>query len=368
MDINTETVILPPPDENEVYAERKKEVLKRICFFFSLLLILTSLSVHICIGVSALQSGDDVREAFLLSLILPSFTGSEAFSEEEITEIHIPEKNTDTSVESPTPQTEKSSVSANLSAPFPSLKNETSYNPDLEVLFNSPDPIEKADKLYEKYFEDEPLVLIYHTHATESYLDTNDTGSYRSHDPERNMIAIGKVICDMLKEHGVVSLHATEMFDLKSYNAAYSNSAAAVEELMEKYPSLQYAIDVHRDSITDRDGNCISADYEYNGEIASQLMFVCGTDEGGSGHTEWRKNLTTVLHLGNIMKDRFPSSLRPINLRRASFYQDKTPGAMLLEIGSTGNTMAEAKRAAEHFAVCLAEYVTGKAPQPSDGT
>jgi stage II sporulation protein P len=145
------------------------------------------------------------------------------------------------------------------------------------------------------------------------------------------------------------------MFDESSYNTSYNNSSAAVQKAIKKYPSLRYIIDIHRDSVTDENGNCVSADFTYNEKNAAQMMFVVGTDEGGSGHTEWRNNLTTVLHLQDRLCAAAPSSMRPINLRKASFYQDKSPGAMLVEIGTVGNTLEEAKISAELFANALAD-------------
>jgi stage II sporulation protein P len=176
------------------------------------------------------------------------------------------------------------------------------------------------------------------------------------------MIAVGQAAKDTLEANGIKTVHLTEMFDQSSFNDAYSKSAEAVKKVMTQYPSIQYAIDLHRDSITDGNGNCISADFTFKEKAAAQIMFVVGTDEGGSGHTEWRKNLTTVLHLQERLYSMEPRSVRPINLRRASFYQDKSAGAMLVEIGTCGNTIEEAKRSAVIFADALAGYILGKKP------
>ena len=89
-------------------------------------------------------------------------------------------------------------------------------------------------------------------------------------------------------------------------------------------------------------------------------MLVCGTDEGGSSHTEWRKNLTTALQIQAKLYSDYKSLMRPINLRRASFYQDTTPASLLLECGTCANTVTEAKRSAVIFAKGLADYIKGK--------
>lgn len=242
------------------------------------------------------------------------------------------------------------------------LSNQTSYSPDLSGLYKAPSPIQKRDKLYERYLEGEPLVLVYHTHATESYSDTNDTGSFRTSDPSRSVVSVGEVFCQTLERAGIPSVHMTELFDGESYNDAYYNSSSAVAEFLKEHPSVQYVIDLHRDCIMTEDDKFVSASFTdaKTGEDFAQLMFVVGTDEGGSSHTEWEDNLTVALHIQKELHGKYPSLMRPVNLRSASFYQHTSPGAMLLEFGSCGNTLDEAKRSAVLFALELADYVIGE--------
>ncbi len=338
--------------------ERRRAAARKGALVFCTLLVLISLSAHI-LGAVVLYgfiTGEEIKTMLICS-VLPDYICAEALSEKEPTEVLPPET---TSVPPETEAVSAESEEIPLQLPPFLLKNETSYHPDLEVLYNSPNPILKADRLYEKYTEDVPLVLIYHTHATESYSDTGTDGSYRSDDPEKNMIAVGRVIASALEANGIKTIHLTEMFDLKSYNDSYYNSASAVEQLTEEYPSIQYIIDVHRDSVVDSNGNYLSADFRYGELSAAQMMFVVGTDEGGSEHVNWRSNLTAVLHLEEKLLRDAPDSMRPINLRIASFYQHRSPGAMLLEIGTCENTLLEAKRSAVIFACALSEYVLGK--------
>lgn len=86
-------------------------------------------------------------------------------------------------------------------------------------------------------------------------------------------------------------------------------------------------------------------------------MLVCGTDEGGSGHTEWRDNLSFALTLQAALHTSYSGLMRPINLRTASFYQDLRKGSLLLEVGTSANTLAEAKRSAVLFAAALADHI-----------
>ena len=69
------------------------------------------------------------------------------------------------------------------------LTNETAYKPDLIALLNSPYPITRAEpafiKLGTKKNNDDPLVLILHTHGTEAYYPL-----IRSTNAKENIISI----------------------------------------------------------------------------------------------------------------------------------------------------------------------------------
>ncbi len=298
---------------------------------------------------------DDALSGLLTSHLLPSYTFAERSIALEYYEAEILPPNVDIEAE----DILQNDSSASAENGF-QLANQTSYSPDLNALAAMPSPIEKMDKLYERYLEGEPLVLVYHTHATESYSDTNDNGAFRSHDSSRNVVSVGSVFCAALERAGIPSVHMTELFDGESYNDAYYNSSTAVAEFLKDHPSVKYVIDLHRDCIMTADGKYIAPTYtDVSGVTAAQIMFVVGTDEGGSGHTEWEKNLTVALQLQSALSENYKGLMRPINLRSPSFYQHTSPGAMLLEMGSCANTLAEAKISAVYFAVTLAEYIKG---------
>ena len=70
----------------------------------------------------------------------------------------------------------------------------------------------------------------------------------------------------------------------------------------------------------------------------------------GSGFSHWQENLSLALKLCAQLERQHPGITRPIQLRRATFNQDLSPGALLIEVGAAGNTRSEALRAAEELA------------------
>lgn len=218
----------------------------------------------------------------------------------------------------------------------------------------------------------EPLVLILHTHATESYLfdDTDlselapegvetyylpEEQSFRSKDNEKNVVAVGAVFAEVLNENGIPALHCTVQHDAEDFNSAYTYAAATIRSYLERYPSIEYVIDLHRDSIA-RGDDLVKTVCTVDGAPSAQVMLVVGTNERG-GHPNWLDNLAVQAAYKDAMDARYPRLSRSLYLRSARFNQEYRTGSMLLEVGSSANTLEEAKTAARAAALCLAEVI-----------
>ncbi|MBE6617447.1 MAG: hypothetical protein E7627_05880 [Ruminococcaceae bacterium] len=239
-----------------------------------------------------------------------------------------------------------------------SLNNETPYSPDMSEILNSHRAISPLDELLSEYGSDAPIVLIIHTHGSEGYSDSADS-SYRTEDKSKNVVAIGKIIADKLNAAGISTIHCDTLFDAEDFNMAYYNASLEIRRVLKEYPSVSYIIDVHRDSVELSDGTHYPLKAEADGHIAAQLMFVVGTDHGGSGHTGWRDNLSLAARIQYSIGTGYPALMRNVNLRSASFNQQYTKGSLILEVGSSGNTLDEAKISADIFANALIREIKG---------
>ncbi len=209
-----------------------------------------------------------------------------------------------------------------------------------------------------------PLVLIYHTHGTESYAEEGVT-SYskkdlpRSHDTEKNVVAVGKALADTLNACGVPTMHLTTMFDAESYNDSYTYSNRAVRDYMEQYPTIQYAFDIHRDAL-------VSDSYVYKtvtmdaATPVAQVMLVVGTDAGGANHPHWRDTFSFAVDTQYLLTHRLNNIVRPICIKKSSYYQQYTGLGYLIEIGTCVNTLAEAKASAVILGEALAGLILAK--------
>lgn len=200
---------------------------------------------------------------------------------------------------------------------------------------------------------EEPKVLIVHTHGSESFAPTGEyreTTPYHTLNTDYNMVSIGTYVAELLEQAGISVLHDTALHDEPSYNAAYNNSRKSVQAYLQEYPSILLVLDLHRDSIEDEAGNQVVQTVFAQGETLAPLMLVVGTDYGGLEHPNWQENMALALKLQTQLEGICPGICRKINLRTQRFNQDLSPGAMLVEVGASGNTRQEALRAAQVLA------------------
>lgn len=208
---------------------------------------------------------------------------------------------------------------------------------------------------------DEPLILIVHTHATESYTgDYDGAEDYHTADTDCNVVRVGQAIADRLNAAGIITLHDKTLNDLPGYDSAYERTAQVISRYLEEYPSIRMVIDVHRDAVTATDGTELAMTAELEGEPAAKLLFVMGTDAGGLEHPNWRDNLAFALQMQALCTARAPGLFRELSLRAARYNEHLTPCSVLLEVGSAGNTLDEALRSADFFARQLTELIEGR--------
>ena len=212
----------------------------------------------------------------------------------------------------------------------------------------------------------EPAVLILHSHGTESYTKTEDyqeTVDYRTLNTGYNVVSIGDHVAKLLEAGGIRVIHDRTMHDDASYSNAYFSARDSIEAYLKQYPSIRMVLDIHRDSAEDSSGNQFRPIVSVANADAAQLMFVVGTDAGGQSHPRWQQNMALAIKLHTQLQKQYPGLCRPISLRSSRFNQDLSAGAMLIEVGSAGNTRQEALLAAELLAEGILALAHGTAAE-----
>ncbi len=210
--------------------------------------------------------------------------------------------------------------------------------------------------------ENKPAVLIYHTHTTETYelLDrtfyTNERNT-RSDNSKENMVRIGEEICKVLEEKGYKTIHDKTVYD-ESVNGAYDRSRVNISKILKDNPTIQIVLDVHRDSIYQKDNSKIKTVTEIDGRKAAQIMLISGCEDGNvTDFPNWQKNLTFAVNLQEKLKNDNKTLVRPLMFCSRKYNMDLIPCALSVEIGTDANTLSEAVYSAGLFANSLSEFL-----------
>ena len=208
----------------------------------------------------------------------------------------------------------------------------------------------------------EPQVLILHTHTTEGYM-TYDAGYYnagdrdRTKDHKKSVCAVGEAIKMTLEAAGIAAIHDTTVHDSPQYTGAYNRSAATAQEILEKYPSIQVVLDIHRDAVLE-DGAVVKPTATVNGKKAAQMMLITGVvTTDALPHPHWRDNLTLSTHLQAALDEVSDDLMRPLNTVASRYNQHLSPGWVLVEMGAEGNTVEEAVYSGQILARTLVDLL-----------
>lgn len=228
------------------------------------------------------------------------------------------------------------------------IKYENFYVKNISgIEINIAEELSKRPDVHIKKSKD-PQVLIYHTHTSESYLKKDEGFFYesyypRSTDNSRNVTQVGEAIAKKLIENGIPTVHDMTYHDSPTYKGSYSRSYKTIMSNLEKYPSIQVTIDVHRDSMGDPDHGKVKPTFKLGGNKAAQIMVVAGCDPNGSvGFPDWEYNLRLALRVQQKCESMFPGLTRPMLFGKFKYNMNLSRGSMLIEVGSDVNTLNEA--------------------------
>ncbi len=234
------------------------------------------------------------------------------------------------------------------------IQNLTDFDIDMAALLKNDIPVHLSPKGVQ--------VLIVHTHGSESYTPSEAyqfeyTENDRTLDTRYNVVRIGDELEEILENNGIETLHIRDIFDSPSYSGSYTRSLEAITQAFKENPSIKVVIDVHRDAMIAKDGTKYKVTADIDGKTAAQLMFVTGTSGGGLVHDNWQKNLTFHGKIQQEMNSRYPGIMRPVVVRDSRFNQHVCPGSMLLEVGTSGNTLDEALYSIQLFGKVLSNML-----------
>lgn len=218
---------------------------------------------------------------------------------------------------------------------------------------DSPDDGDDKKKKKEKTdsikITDDPLVIIYHTHSSESYMPYK-ASNYHREDENGTVREVGDVLERELEKKGINVIHDKTVHDRPSYNESYNKSLATIQSLVKKYPTAVYIIDLHRDAAA---ASATEGKYTViDGKRVAKFSIVVG--QANENYVELYDHAKKVAGRAGEMYDGFGGAIIEKNYYYNEFLSNK---ALLLEVGNNKNTIEEANACGEYFADVLASII-----------
>lgn len=208
----------------------------------------------------------------------------------------------------------------------------------------------------------EPKILIYHTHASEAFVDS------REGHPEDTIVGVGAYLKKILEEqYGIAVYHDTTTYDVidgvLDRSRAYENSYNGVSKILEENPSIEVVIDLHRDGV-DEETHLVT---EINGKKTAKIMFLNGVSRSDTnGEISYLENPNKATNLAFSFqmyltgKEHYGDYVRKIYVRSLRYNLHVMPRATLIEVGAQNNTIEEEKNAMEPLAAILDKVLSKK--------
>ena len=195
--------------------------------------------------------------------------------------------------------------------------------------------------------EFKPVVYIYNTHETEKYNDYS-------------VEYAASLLSDYLNNSGIdtyfeeKSVSAFLQTNNLKYYKSYNVSKQYLNAAKEKYNSLNYYFDIHRDSVSKEKSTIV-----YNDKSYAKIMFIVGKE-----NSNYKENLNNANKLNDIIKSKVPNISRGIMQKEGKdvdgvYNQDFSSNLFLIELGAVYNTKEEVINTLEILKESIIEYIKG---------
>lgn len=207
---------------------------------------------------------------------------------------------------------------------------------------------------------DEPQILIYHTHSKEGFADSVPG------DKATTIVGAGERLAQTLHDkYGYNVIHHTESYDEKARDDAYANALPDIERLLAENPGIEVVIDLHRDEMP-ADRRLV---VDLQGRPTAQFMFFNGLSRTAKrGVIESLENpylddnLAFSFQMQTAANEYYPGITRRIYLKAYRYNMHLRPKSLLIELGAQNNTIEEIMNAVEPLAHVIHLVLAGEEP------
>lgn len=198
----------------------------------------------------------------------------------------------------------------------------------------------------------DPVLYIYNTHQLETYSGEGLNNMVP------NVMMAGSLLTEKLNKKGIKTVFEdTNLYNFISEmglpkNELYGGSRVFISNAKEKYPSLKYYIDLHRDSVN-KDISTINID----NKNYARVLFVLGIS-----NPNYENNKKMMSRINEIINENYPGLSRGIYDVDIPdwpeiYNQDIDNNAILIELGAEYNTMNEVLNTIDVLSNSISQYI-----------
>lgn len=226
------------------------------------------------------------------------------------------------------------------------FSNSVNYSNDLNMLdiinFNLKGPetilentfasvIDNKESKVKEEPKKEPILYIYNTHQTEEYV----SNTLKNYNITPTVYMASNILKQELEKYNIYSVVEDE--NIKnvlndngwSYKDSYLASRLWLKKTKEKYPTIKYFLDLHRDSV--------SLSTTINNKQYARIMYVLGMN-----YDTYEQNESLLIKLNNYTKEKYPNLSRDIlYAKKNTFNQDFDGNVFLIEVGGNNSNFNE---------------------------
>ena len=202
-----------------------------------------------------------------------------------------------------------------------------------------------------------PIIYIYNSHQLENYNNKN----LEIYGITPNVLMASYILKEKLNKLGLSTIvETTNMTDFLNVNgwdhsSSYKASRLLLLDNISKYDSLEYFIDIHRDSVSKK-----VSTVTINNKNYAKILFVVGLE-----HNNYQNNLDNMTKLNNLIEKNYPGLSRGIYKKAGSgvngiYNQDINKNVMLIELGAVENNIEEVFNTLEALSNSLYKFIKGE--------
>lgn len=225
-----------------------------------------------------------------------------------------------------------------------------------KIAFNKAKPTTPKEVEVIKNTKDtkEPIVYIYNTHQKEEYtVEKNEPYNITP-----TVLTTSYMLEEQLLKHGIKSVveesSVSEALNKNKwkYASSYKVTKTFLEKAKEKYPSLKFYIDVHRDSVKYSITTKTINDKKY-----ARVMFLIGLE-----NKNYEENLKVTEAINNEVEKKYPGLSRGIYKKKGKgvngvYNQDFSSNCILIEFGGNKNTIDEVYNTVIALGEIISNYI-----------